>query len=111
MKMLQNQAEQQRQASAAARLERAQAGESVVGCIPRGPHRLAGAQAQLEREIARLQAKLDRRAAIIAAGRRPMPTRRGFLQGCNAQLAGYCRPDHRRGPARAAIFGRCADDG
>lgn len=145
-----DQAERQRQASAAARLERAQAGESVVGRIPRGPHRLAEAQAHLAREIARQQAKLDRRAAIIAAGRRPigappvpvekhpyvvraqravdsalaehtaaperesaprrasarkahrkgeavvnvsdphsrlMPTRRGFLQGYNAQLA------------------------
>lgn len=145
-----DQAEQQRRASAAARLERAQAGKSVVGRIPRGPHRLAEAQAHLAREIARQQAKLDRRAAIIAAGRRPrgappvpvaqhpyvvraqravdaalaeqatpstsespsarassrkphrggeavvnisdpqsrlMPTRRGFLQGYNAQLA------------------------
>jgi len=44
----------------------------VVGRIPRGPHRLAEAQAHLAREIARQQAKLDRRAASIAAGRRPM---------------------------------------
>ncbi len=136
------QAELQRQASAVQRLGRAQAGESVVGRIPRGPHRLAEAQAHLAREIARQQAKLDRRAALIAAGRRPMgrppvpveqhphvmraqravdaaraehtcppaaarrahrggeavanvsdpqtrvmPTRRGFLQGYNAQVA------------------------
>ena len=67
-----HQAQQQRRVSAARRLERAQAGESVVGRIPRGPHRLAEAQAHLAREVARQQAKLDRRAALIAAGRRPM---------------------------------------
>jgi transposase len=66
------QAQQQRRVSAARRLERAQAGESVVGRIPRGPHRLAEAHAHLAREVARQQAKLDRRAALIAAGRRPM---------------------------------------
>ncbi|HEY0816197.1 MAG TPA: transposase [Pseudonocardia sp.] len=65
------QARQQRQTSAEQRLERAQAGESVVGRIPRGPHRLAEAQAHLARAVARQQAKLDRRAALIAAGRRP----------------------------------------
>ena len=66
-----HQAQQQRRVSAARRLERAQAGESVVGRIPRGPHRLAEAHAHLAREVARQQAKLDRRAALIAAGRRP----------------------------------------
>jgi transposase len=66
------QAERQRRASAAQRLQRAQAGQPVLGRIPRGPHRLAEAQAHLAREIARQQAKLDRRAALIAAGRRPM---------------------------------------
>jgi transposase len=66
-----HQADEQREASAAQRLQRAQAGESVVGRIPRGPHRLAEAQAHLAREIARQQAKHDRRAALIAAGRRP----------------------------------------
>jgi transposase len=65
------QAEQQREASAAQRRQRAEAGESVVGRIPRGPHRLAEARAHLAREIARQQAKHDRRAALIAAGRRP----------------------------------------
>jgi transposase len=65
-------AQQQRRAGAVQRLHRAQAGQSVVGRIPRGPHRLAEAQAHLAREIARQQAKLDRRAALIAAGRRPM---------------------------------------
>ena len=63
-----HQAQQQRRVSAARRLERAQAGESVVGRIPRGPHRLAEAHAHLAREVARQQAKLDRRAALIAAG-------------------------------------------
>ena len=57
--------------SAAQRLERAQAGESVLGRIPRGPHRLAEARAHLERAVIRQQAKLDRRTALIAAGRRP----------------------------------------
>jgi transposase len=65
------QADEQREASAARRLQRAQAGEPVVGRIPRGPHRLAEAQAHLAREVARQQAKHDRRAALIAAGRRP----------------------------------------
>jgi hypothetical protein len=36
-----------------------------------GRHRLAEAQAHLAREIAAHQAKLDRHAAILAAGRRP----------------------------------------
>jgi len=67
-----HQGELQRRASTVRRLQRAQAGESVVGRIPRGPHRLAEARAHLAREIARQQAKLDRRAALIAAGGRPM---------------------------------------
>ena len=44
----------------------------MVGRIPDGPHRLAEARAHLAREIAGHQAKLDRHAAIIAAGGRPM---------------------------------------
>ena len=44
----------------------------MTGRIPDGPHRLAEAQAHLAREIAGHQAKPDRHAAIIAAGRRPM---------------------------------------
>lgn len=128
-----------RLASARDRRRRAEAGEGVIGRIPAGPHRLAEAQAHLAREIAAQQAKLDRRAAIIAAGRKPMgapprpvaehshvvrarkavdaalaadhatakpvtslpdrvanttdphsrimPTRRGFLQGYNVQVA------------------------
>jgi transposase len=65
-------AEQQRQDTALARRRRSEAGEPVVGRIPDGPHRLAEAQAHLAREIAAHQAKLDRHAAIIAAGKRPM---------------------------------------
>jgi len=68
----QAQAEQSKEASARQRRERAEAGESVIGRIPAGPHRLAEAQAHLGREIARQQAKLDRRAGIIAAGKKPM---------------------------------------
>jgi hypothetical protein len=117
-------AQQQRESSTARRLERAQAGESVVARIPRGPHRLAEAQTHLDREVARQQAKLDRppvpveqhphvlraRKAVEAAlaeqpaapdqsgaanpvanttdpQSRLMPTRCGFVQGYNAQVA------------------------
>lgn len=66
------QADAQRLATARARRERAEAGEGVVGRIPAGPHRLAEAEAHLARERAVQQARLDRRAAIIAAGRKPM---------------------------------------
>ncbi len=131
-----------RTAAAKARRERSEAGQPVVGRIPAGPHRLAEAQAHLAREIIMHQAKLDRRASLIAAGKKPagqppvpmerhsriirtrravqaaldaeqaaaaipagnatlpktvanitdpesrlMPTRKGFLQGFNAQLA------------------------
>ena len=131
-----------RAVSAQARLEKSQAGEPMVGRIPDGPHRLAEARAHLDREIQAQQAKLDRRAALLAAGKTPvgttplpleqhsriirarrvvqaalvaeqaalasptsnrslpttvanitdpqsrlMPTRKGFLQGYNAQLA------------------------
>jgi transposase len=65
-------AERERQEQALARLHRSQAGEPVVGRIPEGPHRLAEAQAHLAREVAEHQAKLDRHAALVAAGRRPM---------------------------------------
>ncbi len=68
----QAEAEQAREAAARQRRERSQAGESVIGRIPAGPHRVAEAQAHLRREITRQQAKLDRRAAIIAAGKKPM---------------------------------------
>jgi hypothetical protein len=44
----------------------------VAGCIPKGPHHLAEARAHLAREIRDHQAKLDRRAAIIASGNKPM---------------------------------------
>jgi transposase len=61
-----------REQAAIARLQRSEAGGPVVGRIPDGPHRLAEAEAHLVREIANHQAKLDRHAAILAAGRRPM---------------------------------------
>jgi hypothetical protein len=44
----------------------------MVGRIPDGPHRLAEAQAHLTREIAIHQAKLDRYAGLLAAGKKPM---------------------------------------
>jgi transposase len=61
----------QRQEAALARRRRSEAGEPVVGRIPDGPHRLAEARAHLAREIAAQQARLDRYATIIAAGKRP----------------------------------------
>ncbi|WP_221937567.1 transposase [Arthrobacter sp. KBS0703] len=129
-----------RQTGAQARLQASQAGLPVRGRIPDGPLRLAEARAHLERELRDHQAKLDRRAALIAAGKKPMgappvpteehsriirarrvvaaaeaaaardeqaptrglpkavanttdpesrvmPTRRGFVQGYNAQVA------------------------
>jgi transposase len=65
-------AEREREEAALARRRRSEAGGPVVGRIPDGPHRLAEAQAHLAREIAEHQARLDRHAAIIAAGKRPM---------------------------------------
>lgn len=65
------QIEREREEQALARLRRSQAGGPVVGRIPDGPHRLSEAQAHLARAIAEHQAKLDRHAAVIAAGRRP----------------------------------------
>ena len=53
----QAQADQVRDAAARQRRERAEAGESVIGRIPAGPHRLAEALAHLDREVARQQAK------------------------------------------------------
>jgi transposase len=125
------------------RRRRSEAGGPVRGRIPNGPHHLAEAQAHLAREIGIHQAKLDRYAGLLDAGRTPMgrppvpleasarvvrarrvveaaraaaaatptpsgtpaarlpsvvanttdvqsrimPTRKGFLQGYNAQLA------------------------
>ncbi|MCM3487093.1 transposase [Kocuria rosea] len=136
-------AQAEHEAAALARRRRSEQGQSVVGRIPNGPHRLAEARAHLAREITFHQAKLDRYAALITAGRKPMgrppvamadstrvararrvvanaeaaaateklgpapagkalpkvvanttdpqsrimPTRRGFLQGYNAQVA------------------------
>jgi len=136
------QEQDEKTAAAKTRRDRSEAGQPVRGRIPAGPHRLAEAQAHLAREIAMHQAKLDRRAALIGAGKKPMgqppvpmerssriirtrlvvqaaleaeqasaaatpskntlpktvanitdpesrlmPTRKGFLQGYNAQLA------------------------
>lgn len=62
----------ERVAAAQARVARSEAGEPMVGRIPEGPHRLAEARAHLAREIAAHQARLERRAAILAAGKKPM---------------------------------------
>jgi transposase len=67
-----DEADHVRDAAARERLTRSQAGLPVVGCIPKGPHHLAEARAHLAREIRDHQAKLDRRAAIIASGKKPM---------------------------------------
>ena len=64
--------EEERAAAAWERRRRSEDGQPVVGRIPEGPHRLAEARAHLAREIAIHQAKLDRYAALIAAGRKPM---------------------------------------
>ncbi len=61
-----------RHAAAIARRLRSEQGKPVVGRIPDGPHRLPEARAHLAREIATHQAKLDRYAALIAAGKKPM---------------------------------------
>ncbi len=61
-----------RDAAARERLARSEAGLPVAGCIPKGPHHLAEARAHLDRELRDHQAKLDRRAAIIASGKKPM---------------------------------------
>jgi transposase len=65
-------ADRDREEVALDRRRRAEAGGPVVGRIPDGPHRLAEAKAHLAREIAAHQAKLNRHAAIVAAGGRPM---------------------------------------
>jgi Transposase domain (DUF772)/Transposase DDE domain len=67
-----NEADHVRDAAARERLARSQAGLPVVGCIPKGAHHLAEARAHLARELRDHQAKLDRRAAIIASGKKPM---------------------------------------
>ncbi|MGB1225089.1 MAG: transposase, partial [Mycobacterium sp.] len=65
-------ADEDRHAAAAARRQRSEQGEPVVGRIPNGPHRLPEARAHLAREIAAHQAKLDRYARLIAEGRKSM---------------------------------------
>ncbi len=68
----QSRAKQEREAGAAARLERSRQGKPVRGRIPDGPLRLAEARAHLAREVANHQAKLDRYASLVAAGKKPM---------------------------------------
>ena len=65
-------ADEDREAAALERRRRSEQGQPVVGRIPDGPHRLAEARAHLAREIAMHQAKLDRYAALVAAGKKPM---------------------------------------
>jgi transposase len=65
-------ADEDRHTAAITRRRRSEQGQPVVGRIPNGPHRLPEARAHLAREIATHQAKLDRYAALIAAGRKPM---------------------------------------
>lgn len=67
--------DEQREAAAIARRRRSEQGMPVVGRIPEGPHRLPEARAHLAREIAIHQAKLDRYASLIAAGKKPMGRR------------------------------------
>jgi transposase len=64
-----------RETVARTRVEASQAGQPVRGRIPEGPLRLAEARAHLERELRDHQAKLDRRAGILAAGKKPMGSR------------------------------------
>lgn len=61
-----------RDTAARTRLEASRAGRPVRGRIPGGPLHLAEARAHLERELRDHQAKLDRRAAILAAGKKPV---------------------------------------
>jgi hypothetical protein len=61
--MRERQEDADRMAAAQARVAKSEAGEPMVGRIPDGPHRLADARAYLA------------------------PTRKGFLQGYNAQFA------------------------
>lgn len=61
-----------REEGAQARWTASRAGEPVRGRIPDGPLRLAEARAHLDRELRDHAAKLERRAALIAAGKKPM---------------------------------------
>jgi transposase len=62
----------EREEAALARRRRSEAGLPMVGRIPDGLHRLAEAEAHLVREITMHQAKLDRYARLVAAGKKPM---------------------------------------
>jgi len=65
-------ADEDRERAAIARRQRSESGQPVKGRIPEGPHRLAEARAHLARELAIHEAKLDRYARLIAAGKKPM---------------------------------------
>jgi transposase len=65
-------ADEERERAALARRRRSEDGQPVVGRIPNGPHRVAEARAHLAREIAIHKAKLERYAALVAAGKKPM---------------------------------------
>ena len=119
--------DEERDAAALARRHRSEQGQPVVGRIPNGPHRLAEARAHLAREIAIHQAKLDRYAALIAAGKKPMgrppvpmedstriararrrgPQRRGRGAGSRGRrpvgVAGEEAPEGRREHHRSAV--------
>jgi len=66
------QADKEHAASARRRLQQAKSGKPMVGRIPSGEHHLAEARAHLDRQITIHQAKLDRYAEAVAAGRKPM---------------------------------------
>ena len=84
--------------------ERAEAGESVIGRIPAGPHRLAEALAHLDREVARQQARAscrDHRGGEEADGR-TTGTCRGTLErdrGRRAVEAALVAEDANTSPA------------
>jgi len=94
------QEEDEKTAAAKTRRDKSEAGQPVRGRIPADPHRLAEAQAHLAREIAMHQAKLDRRAALIAAGRKPMGDGRAWRAGARRAAA----PCFRTSPVRVCAY-------
>jgi hypothetical protein len=106
-------ADEDRHAAAAARRQRSEQGQPVVGRIPNGPHRLPEARAHLAREIAAHQVKLDRYARLIAEGTQAdgSPTGRdgGQHPGPAGTAGGAPRRDRRTShrPGRPSVsFGR-----
>ncbi len=94
------QEQDEKTAAAKTRRDKSEAGQPVRGRIPAGPHRLAEAQAHLAREIAMHQAKLDRRAALIAAGRKPMGDGRAWRAGARRAAA----PCFQTSPVRVCAY-------